>query len=389
MIVFIEPQCKDWEHNRVNSELIRQFNAAFPNDELKLYADEKHNKNISALLSQYSIQIEYENIEIFDYHGKNEEKVDDYEAMIEAVLDRCKNIQKIVFLSCNKGILLALGRVARRFPIVSFICVFHSAMEEVCIESRKKTIKQFVYEVLWTVVNMKRIPEEEKCISMRECIDSCNVENCRFVIYSPCFREVLSKYLSESILNKIYFLHHPFYDSCIENSVKSDERTIIGLYGQALNDNARKLIKLFNKKFDNSKVLFKVKTKQSDPIFEEKNVERLFEMDYVSNEELEEAISKFDYILIPYDSNQYRVTASGIFCDAVSQGVPAMTLSSPYFKYYDKYGAVIVETSIGRLARKIKTVSEDKSTRNRIVTKEKELKTRAFQDNIETLRTIV
>ncbi len=389
MIILIEPQCKDWEHNRVNSELIRQFKSAFPNEELRLFADEKHNKNICTLLSQYSIQIECENIDVFDYHGKNEEKVADYETMIGAVLDRCENVQKIVLLSCNKGILLALGRLARRFPKVSFICVFHSAMEEVCIENKKKSIKQFVYEVLWTVVNMKRIPKEEKSITMKECIDSCNSENCRFVIYSPCFREVLRKYLSESILNKICFLHHPFYDSFIENTVKSGERTIVGLYGQALNDNARKLVKLFNRKYDNRNVLFKVKAKPGDPILQEKNVERLFEMDYVSNEELEEAISKFDYILIPYDNNQYRVTASGIFCDAVSQGVPAMTLSSPYFRYYDKYGAVIVETSIGRLARKIKTVSEDKSTRNRIVTKEKELKARAFQDNIETLRTIV
>ena len=79
----------------------------------------------------------------------------------------------------------------------------------------------------------------------------------------------------------------------------------------------------------------------------------LFDKDYVSNEELEDAINRFDYVLIPYSQDQYVVTASGIFCDAVSQEKPLLMLNSPYFAFYAKYGVGLIEENIAAIAKRI------------------------------------
>lgn len=47
------------------------------------------------------------------------------------------------------------------------------------------------------------------------------------------------------------------------------------------------------------------------------------------------------------------MTASGIFCDAVSLEIPLLMLNSPYLEFYSRYGIGIIKNSIDSMAKEL------------------------------------
>lgn len=167
--------------------------------------------------------------------------------------------------------------------------------------------------------------------------------------------------LSERIIKKITFINHPCLESSHLHKYRAESRIIIGIYGQAVNDNALSIIKIYNEAYDNGNIEFRIKDSTNRPILPIKNVKPLFKNDYVTNGELEKTIAELDYILIPYNRKQYMVSASGIFFDAVSQRIPLITLDSPFFKYYFSYDIGILMNNNKKLAAYLSHLKKDES----------------------------
>ncbi len=386
MILLLELQCKDWEHNRVNSELIFQLKSAFPSEEMKLYAEEKHVKKLADMLESHNIEIDSEVIEWIDYHGNNADKAKEYEKVIRAIIESNTDVKKVIFLSSNKGTLLAVSGLASQYTDIIFCNVLHAALEAVCSEGLKKPLRTRIFELLWSIKHMKKYPQPEKQISMKDCLEKCDSDNIGFWVYTPCYQEELKGKVADSVISRTRFLHLPFYES-EEKNLNIDENIIkVGIYGQAVNDNAQAIVERYNEAYDNGMVVFKVMSKNNKEILKQKNVQSIFDKDYVTNEELEEAISNLDFILIPYDRNQYKVTASGIFFDAISRGVPAITLDSPYFHFYDKYDVVMLAESIDAASKMISELHEHKDLYTRYANSERKLVKKALHENITTIK---
>ncbi len=387
MTIIAEIQCRGWEHNRVNSGLIRQIMEAAPETEFKLYGENEQLQNISALLGKTDKALDMEAIDFPVDDTDNDRHSDEYEKVIKSLLDANPPADRIWFLSANKGILIALKEISVHYPDRKFYIVLHSALEYVYYSAHKKNLKDILYETLWSIRNRRRYPRET--ISMKQCFEGCDADNCRFISFSPCFREALSGKVTDRQLDKITFLHHPFFEPETQSARAEGTGIRIGIYGQALKTQFREIIKEYNRDYDNGKVQFLVKTDAGDEVLIQKNVKRLFDHEKVTNEELEKALSGLDYILVPYDSTQYIVTASGIFCDAVSLEVPLIMMDSPYFAFYSRYNVGKVAKSAGEAAGIISELSEDREQRAGFIKGEKKLKETGYNENIRTLKEIM
>ena len=58
-----------------------------------------------------------------------------------------------------------------------------------------------------------------------------------------------------------------------------------------------------------------------------------------------------DYLLLPYGKDEYRLSASGVLWDAVSNRIPCLMLDSKYFEYYSPYRIGYRADSINELCK--------------------------------------
>lgn len=383
MILLVEMQCKDWEHNRVNTGIIKLIKKTFPNEKMMLCAEKKHIAQIKELLAADDISVDGAEIDFADWRQGNLNSREKYAELLDSIVRFHQDVTDVMLLSCNKGIVLAGSDVSKKWREVRFHIFLHAALEEVC-HTQKRSIKSTVREILSCVRHMHFPAKSE--MTMKTCMESCVSDNCSFFVYSPNYADGLRGKIDDRVIHKITFLHHPFYESVRELSDTRDEKIKIGIYGQAVNRNAVEIIKTYNEKYDNGTVIFQVKANKENEIFQQKNVMPLFDRDYVSNEELEDAINRFDYVLIPYSQDQYVVTASGIFCDAVSQEKPLLMLNSPYFAFYAKYGVGLIEENIDAIAKRISALKNMNQNAVLYISAEKELKKISLEENVAILR---
>ena len=377
-------QCKDWEHNRVNAGMIKTIKSAFPTEKIKLYAEEKHIVELNKINEKEGIQVESVSINFADWRQNSQDSQGKYAKLLNDIILQEPEGREIILLSSNKGIVLACDRVFKKYPDRTCHVILHAAAEEI-VHYQRRTLKDIAEEFVSDIYH-RRLPSKQP-ISMKECMEKCTTRNCKFIIYSPNYRKGLQGKLSDNIIEKMTFLHHPFFNSGLTHTNEGNDKIKIGIYGQAVNQNAVKIVKTYNLYYDNDSILFQVMAKNDHELLAMRNVKRLFEEDYVSNETLEYAINSFDYILVPYSSEQYVVTASGIFCDAVSQGRPLLMLNSPYFEYYNKYNIGFMEDSIDAMARKIAELNQVKI--NVFSSNEINLKQLLFDENVETLKKVL
>lgn len=387
-MLLIEMQCKDWEHNRVNSGIIELVYRSFPKEEIKLYAEDEHIRKLRESIAKQNIKISSNKIEFENWRTDCNAYSDKYEQLLVSIIEGEPYEEKIMLLSCNKGIVRAVAHISSIYSGRRFYVILHAALEEVLWESDVHT-RQGVYVLLSKMKNalLRGSNKYKEEFSLKECIHKCTSHNCYFVLYAPKYREYLNQKIDNEILNKFIFLHHPLYDSS-EYCVPANGKLIVGIYGQAVNKNAYDIIDIYNTKYDNGKVLFLVMAKCDNAILALNNVTRMFEQDYVSNEELEQARTWLDCVLIPYDKNQYKVTASGILCDALSEEIPVLMLDSPLLRFYSTYGIGVLRSDTDSLAYAIADLAADKTKWGRISRQCREaehgLKKLIMQENIKT-----
>ena len=182
MFILIEIQCKDWEHNKVNAGFIRHLKLAFPNELVKLYGDSNHIKGVEDILYKYGVRIQATAIEFFDYHENNEGRANEYASIIERIIGENPMEDQYVFLSCNKGILLALSDLSSRHHNIKFEIILHSALEETVARNDNISLARLKHVITQPIKKNLLCTVKNKTVSMKECLERCVSENCRFLV---------------------------------------------------------------------------------------------------------------------------------------------------------------------------------------------------------------
>ena len=156
-----------------------------------------------------------------------------------------------------------------------------------------------------------------------------------YISYSPYIKECIGKWLPNEKINLFSFLHHPVVSACYESEEKCKDKHQIAIYGAAINHFSIDIVK---EAADHAKLkncVFKVLCDEKNEILKQKNVVNALKpgMKVIANT-INNLIRESDFVLVPYDREQYKLTASGIFWDAIRNNVPVITLDSPYFRYY-------------------------------------------------------
>lgn len=166
-----------------------------------------------------------------------------------------------------------------------------------------------------------------------------------FIVLGDNMKKYISTIISSNNAKRFYSIDHPYIREQVSTpllSTKNNDFIKIGIIslikkGRGLNN----LNKLLSQKLPENIKIFpisKISGSYNDihQIIDKTlnpNNELLPSELYLSN------IQKMDYILMLYDTNGYKLTASGSILEAIWNEKPIIALSNEYFKYlFDKYG---------------------------------------------------
>lgn len=309
-IVFYEPQCKGIEHSKFISTTIRMIKKIYPNAEFVLVAEKELSETIQRF--EFKQVITFELPQHTNSHLKNVKNALSFE---KENLKKIKEIpcDKLICLSVSMYTLYQISKLLKKVPVYVF---FHGILESLTGEYR-------FYNLLYWL----------KPVLMNE---NKNVTN---IVLGECIKNNLIKKIP---------------------SIAKSTESVDLVYPTEINK-----LKTLNKKICFAGIGFGLKAKSSEFIFELANIFNqkaefihIGKMDEtlipkktnvqipakkipLSTKDFDTMIDSIDYGLYFYDSDKYKLTASGAIFDALTHGKPVICLRTTYFEYvFDKLGDV-------------------------------------------------
>lgn len=318
MIILLEPVCSSWIHEEVNAgflQLVRNNS----NDEV-LYIGEK--EHVCCVRKIYAdSQVKYKVIiRQASWQGSDSyENTIYYFILMFSVIMKCK--PNILFILCGyRPCILAAEMVSFLFPYIKINFIIHGMIEKYKGNSSS-------YERLFKIATFcKRL---------------------RFVTYNPFCTD---NYWGVK-RKKFFFLHHPYVKDRSQAIRKERINTgvTIGIIGACANAKALKLISMVNRCKVEGDYEFLVISRFGNHFRHLKNV-KVLDITF-DREKKTRLMRNMDYLLLPYDRQEYTLSASGVLWDAISNHVPCLMLDCKYFEYYMPY-------KIGYRAKNIKELCE-------------------------------
>ena len=364
MIIVIELQCKDWEHEHVNAGFLYLLREARQKEDIVLCSAVSHAGHLNDLYSFSDNSVRHFEIDIPDKRKRSEELTDVYYQIITDILKRSGDEVTCCFLlSTNACIIQAVSNLPTDYSFPFFL-VFHARFE-------RELLGQNTSEDFYTLKNIMNSIQDPRI---------------SYICYSMGYMHYLNGMLNKESIDKIGFLHHPMIPGLLYRK-EIEGRIKLLIYGAALNDNAVKCAEEICYDDELSKKMkIIVISSQEHPILKYNIVNISGNSKFVNYDIIDSAIQKCDFVLIPYDRKSYMMTASGIFWDAMRNYTPVLTLDSEYFRWYDKYGVGIRKKTCEELITFLKNYDRNAyNWKERIDEMEKEV----FRDNIFRIRSMM
>lgn len=349
MIYCIECQFKGWSHQEVNSGLIKEIVQVCGKEPVCVVAEQSH---IDVLKTyEYAKEIKFMNYQMKSIQtsssGEDECNFKDYIISLKQLFSdiRLKEGDRVFFMSSNRALIVALELLAIQYEDVKFFFVMHAILEKVITEGMIKESKH-----VFTLKNILRLLSFNR--------------NVYLISYAPDTKKLLKEFLPVRALRQVIFLHHPVEREQEPDRVQHESTIKIALIGAAVNANGVKVINRALEKTKSNKIEFMVLDRQYvQNSFCDERVKVTRKVMGFDEEEIREAIRTSDWILLPYDSSKYRISASGIFADAIRYEKSILALNSPYIRYYnDKCRIGFVEDSVEELADRIVEIADGVDT---------------------------
>lgn len=332
-VIIIEPLCKNVFHSNFNAAYINKY---FNGKRIKFLSPESHWDVVKEKINNKNY---YEWVEINSV-GMS------FLAVIKWIFRHLFLIDKdtpIVFLSCNIFVMyIAIFlKVIRKSDVK---CIFHADLEQV---NNKKTLKDKVlfFRRHYFLLKIMDVLKIETYVLSR-----CIAENLKKVINLKFLVEIEHPYLYGKFKRK-----DSFYN-------KSDVK--IGFIGVPSKDKGFDWLQEEISKNKNISVSYTL----IGPHRGYDVKEDLFEMPFKDNELISDQlmldkIMEMDFIIFPFNENQYRLRASGTFFDAMNAGVPVISTKNDYmlemlFKDGQKGFVFNRELGLSVVLNKIKEITE-------------------------------
>jgi len=303
MIVLLEAVNYGWIHEEVNAGMLQLVNQC-SNDDIVYVGEKKQVETVSKLYKEKRVSFATYS-QLLDNKEKDLYKSTFYYLKLINSCIKKYSAKQIFILYGNPPCILAVLLATLMHPGVSFRICIHGAVERI----------------------IQQIKDYERLFKLTQCTGKIKI-----ITFSPFCTDEYWK-----IKNKIVFLHHPFIPAVIRNSLndKRKDKVVIGVIGACANPKTKKIISDINKMEIDGEYEFWIASRFAKH-FERMDHVKVIDLSF-ERSEMEEQIQKMDCILLPYDKNEYKISASGVLWDAVSNQVPCIMLNSPYFCYYEEY----------------------------------------------------
>jgi len=304
MIVLLEPICSSWIHEEANAGFLQIVDQNCT-ERIVFIAEKEH---------VHCIRRIYRNDDIDYVIIKNPVKKDDsdnfvnlfyYVKLLKEVMLKFRP-EKLFILCAYRPCILAAEMISILFHKVDINIILHGMVEK--YKGHYDSYKSFFYL-------------SEFCKKLR------------FITYSPFCTGAHWNIDDEKIVFvDQHFIGHRVNKKRIEGSKK---KIIIGILGACANEKAKKIIMAVNQHELNVPYEFWVASKYGQKFRHMENVKVLgLEFD---RKEKYKLLQQFDYLLLPYDKDEYALSASGVLWDAILNKIPCFMLGSDYCKYYMQY----------------------------------------------------
>lgn len=329
MVALVEPMCMGWEHEEVNSGLLKLIDNT-TEDKISYYGDRGQVQAVSNIY--YSVKVNFKEIEKIP-----EKEIRDTNRALAIYIKILRTVVKdsrpdtVFILSGDRPCMMAVQISARIYPKVNFLMILHAILDP-------------------------KLGHTSSCAEIMR--KSVGIPNLSYITYSP-FAEAL---LGQRGIDNILFLHHPY----IEAVEKKDRRNKhdkyrIGIIGACSNRNAYRFVDAVGHEPDIAdKYEFWIASRGGSlfkGLENAKIVSSEFDRGYI-----EAFMKQIDYLLLPYGRNDYRIAASGILWDAVSNKVPCLAYDSRYICFYQKrHNIGIQRNSLRAMLETLKEIEKNEA----------------------------
>lgn len=185
--------------------------------------------------------------------------------------------------------------------------------------------------------------------------------NIKFITYSPyCTGSYWNIEDKKFIFMDLYYINKEIK----KVQKKTENKVIIGIIGACANEKAKKIILYINQQQLKKTYEFWVISKNGKMFQYIDNVKVLdLEFDRKRKQIL---LQKLNYLLLPYDQEEYALSASGVLWDAILHKIPCFMLGSNYFKYYMQYNIGYQADNIKNLCKIIIDIIQRKEDERQI-----------------------
>lgn len=336
MIYVIECQHDEWKHKTANASFLIQLYETFHDEQITFYAKKRHiyevKKELPGLDILYcelgELAYKIENVDI--------DNVNDYKIFLSDLFANIgfKQGDRVYFSNSSRGFFGAISAIISEYSFLKVYAVLHDFSERLIPDGMKK--------------------EEIPSFTLKESINMyLKCQNTYLITLSPCALPILKEMYHE-FEDRIINIHLLPYEN--KESERKDNKNRIIVYGASINQYAIDITKQAIASHIDTVNMLLVVRKERKLVFSRylpKNI-AFYEKNYFEEEELSKLIKRTDWILIPYSKDMYKMTASGIFQDAIMYKKPILALNSNYLTYYnDKYNIGIVCNTIDELIMRL------------------------------------
>lgn len=368
MIVFAELRAKGWEHEEFNSGLIHLISKV-ASEEICVIAHKNHIEALKKVGMPEDVKYMEVDFDTLAYPQSRESEPCRKQLMEKAIVELgLTEKDKIFVLTALKVVMNAVvdANEAYHIPLYFFL---HDDLKELLMENF-------------------RLYENED--SFKEILERAGkYDFSHFFTFNPFVKDKLKGILSDRTLDKFAFLNLPMYGK--EMPVQQNDKSVIGVYGACVNANFMTILKKLKNTHFEENIVFDVNRRYSalnslDYTFRfpRKGLRMHQSVKGFSREKRLEFISHMDWILLPYDSQMYQISMSGILADAIIYEKPILALNSEIIKWYDREPIGIMVDSIDELCEFLCSgkVSPYNEKYNDYLENMKQLKIRLEKDNI-------
>ena len=322
MIVFIEPECKKFEHADVNSSLLLLFNQLYKNESFVFLGEKSHLTIINETILKYDLSINFTEFNLPLKNGNFILRFISNFKFINKVIkfSKINNAKSLIFSSITIPGILVLKLFCLFNPDLNISCVGHTILETIFINKRINYLKIILNNLI--------------------------LKNFILIIYGHNNDKEIIKHVP-NIKKNVISIDLPYIFEYIPKNILDNNKITIGSLGIARIDKGA--IQLF-------KIAQAVKKLQLCDNIKFVQIGQVFDIDYkkytnsidfpspeapINREEFINIGQKIHYSIFCYDNSWYRLIVSASFYDTILLEKPIIAFDTQFFRnYFERFGDI-------------------------------------------------